>query len=949
MATDIETLRIKLEADVKDLKVGLAQAQSQLKDIDGSVKTADGGMKKFSGTMKSFAATVGVAFGAAQIGQFAKESIMAASNMAESLSKVRVVFGQGAAEVEAFGKSAAQNLGISNQAALEAAGTYGNLFQAFGLGQGQAQQMSTSLVQLAADMASFNNTSIDDAIQALRSGLSGETEPLKRFGVALQDARLKTEALSMGLISSTKDALTPAAKAQAAYAIIMRDTALAQGDYARTADGTANTMKTLQAQLMDAKVALGDALMPAFRGMLDILKLIIPIVQKFGEFIKNNYTEIKVFITVLTAFTAAWAAYTIVVNRAVIAQKALNLVMRLNPIGLIITGVALLIAWLVKLYNSNNQVREAIQGFFKAVINNMARFVGAIATMLEAASKIPGIGNKFKGVAESVRNASNRMKDFAGALGYVERGAASANAHLAELQRNVGGGTTTKTPSGGGAGAGAGEDVKKKIAAAKDKVKDIYKDMNKVIADAAKDRLKAEEDYKERVADATQAKARRIIEITKDYNKKIKEIEADYTKQKQDLLDRYTERVEEINKRADEKKIDLLNRYNERIKDLEDKAAKDRANALAKAEEKRQSIIQQSIDRLRNAFAKGADFSITDYFKEGKGTEGFVSNLKGQLAKIQELQKAAGDLAGKGYSQTFIEQIVSQGPEMGLKIADELKKATPEQTAEIQNTFGLLEKVQNSGLDNLAASMNAGANLATEELRKAYAQVSIDLKENLVEIDKTLTDALAKETEEYNKAVVEADKERREALAEAKKDYDKALKEAYDAYVKAKQDALDAMNEALEEANQAFEDALIEAQKAFEKKIKDINDSTMEKIKELKQALAEVAALLAQLGAQQAAATALANAPVFTPITPTIPITPSTPSANGSINKIPLASRGAAVDTGGVNISVTGYNLTDPRETAAHLVGLAKYGQTVQVTSSGLSARKISQLESMIE
>lgn len=926
MATDIETLRIKLEADVNDLKVGLAQAQSQLKDIDGSVKTADGGMKKFAGTMKNFAATVGVAFGAAQIGQFAKDSIMAASNMAESLSKVRVVFGQGAAEVEAFGKSAAQNLGISNQAALEAAGTYGNLFQAFGLGQGQAQQMSTTLVQLAADMASFNNTSIDDAITALRSGLSGETEPLKRFGVALSEVRLKEQALSMGLIKTTKEVLPPAIKAQASYALIMKDTALAQGDYARTADGTANTMKTLQAQLMDAKVALGDALMPAFRGMLDILKIIIPMVQKFGEFIKNNYTEIKVFSAILLAGATAWGIYTVAMKLSTLTMAKFNAVLKANAFGLIITGVALLVAAFVKLYNSSKTVRDAVQGFIKLIINNMARFVGAIATLLEMASKLPGVGSKFKGVAEAVRNASTRMKDFAGALGYVERGAASANAHLAELQKNIGGAATKTTTTTGGGGSGVGEDVKKKIAAAKDKVKDIYQDMKDVIAEAAKDRLKAEEEYNERVAEATQTKARRIVEITKDYNKKIKEIEADYAKQKQDLLDAYTERVADINKRADDKKLDLLNKYNDRVKDLEDKAANDRANAILKAEEKRQSIVQQSIDRLRNAFAKGAEFSITDYFKEEKGATGFVDNLKTQLAKIQGLQKAAGELAGAGYSQTFIEQIVATGPEMGMKIAEELRAATPEQTAEIQRTFNLLETVQNSGLDSLAANMNKGANLATEELRKAYAQVNIDLAESLTLIDDTLTQSLADATKEYNKAVVEANKEREEALAEAKKDYEKALKEAYDAYVKAKQDALDSMTEALEEANQAFEDALADAQKAFNKKISDINDSTMEKIAELKAALKEAAALLAELGAKQAAADALKYAPTYAPTTIMTPA-----------EKVKAATRAAEKVVGDTNITINGVNLTDPQGTAQNIVTLIKYGQTVQVASTNMS------------
>jgi len=926
MATDIETLRIKLEADVNDLKVGLAQAQSAIKGMDDNVKTADGGMKKLTSTLKGVAGAVGVAFAGNQIAQFAKDSVMAASNMAESLSKVRVVFGQGAAEVEAFGKTAAQNLGISNQAALEAAGTYGNLFQAFGLGQGEAQKMSTSLVQLAADMASFNNTSIDDAIQALRSGLSGETEPLKRFGVALNDVRLKEQALSMGLIKTTSGVLPPLIKSQAAYALIMKDTALAQGDYARTADGTANTMKTLQAQLMDAKVALGDALMPAFRGMLDILKLIIPMVQKFGEFIKNNYTEIKVFITVLTAFTAAWGAYTIAVNRAIIAQKALNLVMRLNPIGLIITGVALLAAAFVKLYNTNQKVKEAVQSFFKAIINNIARFIGAIATMAEAVSKLPGIGDKFKGVAEAIRGASNRMKDFAAQLGYVERGAVSAKGHLAELEKAFGGSGKTTTTTTTTTDTTAAEKLKEKIKKQKDDVKKIYADMNEVIKDAADARLEAEKDRDERIADIKKDNAKRIVEITKDYNERIKDIDKDYDKQKIKMLENYESVKEDIEERYKERKIDLLEKYNERVKDIEDKAAKDRTNAIKAAEEKRQSIVQQSIDRLRNAFARGAEFSIVDYFKEGKGVEGYLGNLKDQLKKIQELQKGAGELAGMGYSQTFIEQIISTGPKMGLQIIEELKKASPEQAKEIQKTFGLLETTQETGLDDLATSMNKGANLATAELRKAYAQVAIDLKNKLAEIEAALTESLLDANNEYKKLVEEADKSRKDALAKAKEDYEKALKDAYDRYIEAKDDALEAMNKALLDANEAFEEALLDAQKAFEKKIDDINASTTKKIDALKVKLAEAAALLAQLGATQAASNALSGAPVYNPI-----------ATMTTAEKVAAANTAGQRVVGDTNITINGVNLTDPQGTAQNIVTLVKYGQTVQIASTNMA------------
>jgi hypothetical protein len=302
-----------------------------------------------TGKLKQLGAAVGLAFATQQVVQFGKDVIMAASNMNESLSKVNVVFGEGSAAVEKFATDAAKNLGMSKQAALEASGTYGNLFQAFGLGQQESQKMSTSLVQLAGDMASFNNTSVDDAILALRSGLSGETEPLKKFGVALSDARLKTEALSLGLIKSTSDALTPAAKAQASYSLILKDTTLAQGDYARTSDGTANKMKTLKAEMDNAKASLGAGLLPVFDALLTILKPTIQFLGKMGKFLADNKEAVTAFTIVLALGTAAWGAYIAITKAAIIQQKIFNLVSKLNPIGLIITAVALLAARMVTL------------------------------------------------------------------------------------------------------------------------------------------------------------------------------------------------------------------------------------------------------------------------------------------------------------------------------------------------------------------------------------------------------------------------------------------------------------------------------------------------------------------------------------------------------------------------------------------------------------------------
>lgn len=184
-----------------------------------------------------------------------------ASDLSESTSKARVVFGEMFGAVDAWAKNAATNLGISRQEALEAAGTFGNLFRSMGIGLPVAEEMSTKVVGLASDLASFNNANPTEVLDALRAGLVGETEPLRRFGVNINQARLEAKALELGLWDG-ESALSSSAKAQAAYALIVEDTTLAQGDFARTSDGAANKQRTLVAKLKDTAAVIGQRLLP---------------------------------------------------------------------------------------------------------------------------------------------------------------------------------------------------------------------------------------------------------------------------------------------------------------------------------------------------------------------------------------------------------------------------------------------------------------------------------------------------------------------------------------------------------------------------------------------------------------------------------------------------------------------------------------------------------------
>jgi hypothetical protein len=203
-----------------------------------------------------------VAVGALRkMAQLSGESIKAASDLNETTSKTRVVFGDSATAVIAFGKSAAKSLGQSQNQALTAAGNFGNLFHNLGLTDKASAKMSIQLVKTAGDLASFNNASPEEMLGALQSALAGEFDPLQRFGFAITAAAVEQEALRSGL-AKTKADITPAIKAQATYGLILKQTGAAAGDFARTSGGLANQQRIATAEFENAKAELGAGLLP---------------------------------------------------------------------------------------------------------------------------------------------------------------------------------------------------------------------------------------------------------------------------------------------------------------------------------------------------------------------------------------------------------------------------------------------------------------------------------------------------------------------------------------------------------------------------------------------------------------------------------------------------------------------------------------------------------------
>lgn len=244
----------------------------------------------FGSAAKKLAAVVAGAFAGVKLKDFAVDAINNASDLNEVGTKIQQVFGDGAAEVQAFGKQGAKVLGQTNLQAQNAAATFGVFGKAAGLAGKENAAFSTELAKLATDMASFSNTTPEQAIEALAAGLRGESEPLRSYGVLLDDASLRQEALAQGLITTTKDALTPQQKVLAAHALIMKQTADAQGDFERTSSGLANQQRILAAQWEDSKGKLGEAFLPAVTSVVAAMNdKLFPILETAGAKVSDAW------------------------------------------------------------------------------------------------------------------------------------------------------------------------------------------------------------------------------------------------------------------------------------------------------------------------------------------------------------------------------------------------------------------------------------------------------------------------------------------------------------------------------------------------------------------------------------------------------------------------------------------------------------------------------------
>jgi len=222
----------------------------------------------------------GLAAGAA-LG-FLKDSVLAASDLNEQIAKTNTVFGESGAQIEEWSKTTTTAFGVSERDALKMASSFGALFAPVGLVGQQSADMSEKLTQLGGDLASFYNTDVQSALDAIQSGLVGQVRPLRAYGVQLSAARVQQQALTdTGKRHASE--LTNLDKTMARIKIIFQDTKKPQGDFARTQDHLANQTKILTGNIDDLSTALGEGLIPAVTTAFGGLNALLGLMKKTGK------------------------------------------------------------------------------------------------------------------------------------------------------------------------------------------------------------------------------------------------------------------------------------------------------------------------------------------------------------------------------------------------------------------------------------------------------------------------------------------------------------------------------------------------------------------------------------------------------------------------------------------------------------------------------------------
>tara|TARA_R110000868_G_scaffold254522_1_gene511116 strand:+ start:171 stop:2180 length:2010 start_codon:yes stop_codon:yes gene_type:complete len=383
-----------------------------VKEFQSLTSSAD----KTAFALKKMALPAAAALGAIAIGGY--KAAQSASDLNETINKTNVIFGNASRELQTFASTASKSLGMATQEALDFAASFGGLGKMAGKTGSDLAKFSTDLVSLTADMASFNNANPAEVAIALGAALRGESEPIRRFNVLINDAAVKAEAMSMGLYKGTGD-LNQQAKVLATHSLILKQTTDQQGDFNNTIDSAANQQKILTATIKDATTKIGQAFLP-------ILEKVLPVLVNFGLAAERNSGLIAAMATTLAILAGA----IVTANIAMTAWKGISIITAAVNYALaasftavqVATGIGILAvaagtAAFIAYQKSMKGVRAEADALRNSTNNLSGAFVGPQLSPDEMAKRTKAfhsLGDGVKGAAKEVESFAKAFKEKLG-------------------------------------------------------------------------------------------------------------------------------------------------------------------------------------------------------------------------------------------------------------------------------------------------------------------------------------------------------------------------------------------------------------------------------------------------------------------------------------------------------------------------------------------------------
>jgi hypothetical protein len=643
---------------------GLKQANASFATLQSSVSSLG----------RNFA-TAGIAIGA--IGAGLAKTVQTASSYAESVNAVNVAFGKSAQGIIDFGKTAATTLGVSQVDFNNAAVRFSAFAERIVGSGGDASKFIAEISTRASDFASVFNIDVSEALQVFQSGLAGEAEPLKRFGINLLDSEVKAYAAANGIGAIGKE-LTETEKVQARYGLLLQATSKTQGDFANTSDGLANQLRILKAEVSNTQIEIGNQLLPV---MAELLPIVRDLVSELGtqlvaavkavdwkglttdlmnsiKFFVDNATAIANLTIAIFAINTAYKTFAVLSGIATVATNLytwsvaqatagtklattattlFSVALRLIPIVAIISGLALLVAAFT---NTNEWAGKAKGGVVKFgdELEAVGGKVGILRKQLDNIPKEVTTTYTFK-----TQTAGQVASSFGGT-------AFDAQTQMFKATQ------ISPIPTPGGAGP--------QVSA----LDALLADANKNAKVTAKEAALVNKGLSASVAAWVTTSSKPIAaanQALKDLASKpkatVKKLTAGYNK---------SAAGQQAVAQAAQAAAESAAQAAQELAAAQAAAAAAEAAALAE----RERVYQSFADSVKNTFA-GIKNSITGAFdltQLGGSTNAITRNMEKLLTRLRSFATNVKNLATMGLNPALLQQVISAGPIAGARLAESL-------------------------------------------------------------------------------------------------------------------------------------------------------------------------------------------------------------------------------------------------------------------------------------